>query len=101
MAYRAERPKEKAVAESLQQASSRVGIKLTLKALPDRRTTSRSTPASRRYVRANGIGLPTNGWGADWNDGYGFLVADRRQPGDPRDGWLVEPQRSATPRSTR
>ena len=34
MAYRAERPKEKATAESLQQSLARVGIKLTLKPLP-------------------------------------------------------------------
>ena len=36
MAYRAERPKEKATAEALQQSLARVGIKLTLKRLPDR-----------------------------------------------------------------
>ena len=36
IAYRAERPKEKATAESLQQSLARVGIKLTLKPLPDR-----------------------------------------------------------------
>ena len=47
IAYRAERPKEKATAEAFQQALSRVGIKLTLK--PYRRaTTSPNTPASRR-----------------------------------------------------
>ena len=34
MAYRAERPKEKATAESLQQSLARVGIKLTLKPYP-------------------------------------------------------------------
>ena len=34
MAYRAERPKEKATAEAFQQALARVGIKLTLKGFP-------------------------------------------------------------------
>src|SRR5690606_13702595 len=34
IAYRAERPKEKAAAESLQQSLARVGIKLTLKPYP-------------------------------------------------------------------
>ena len=37
ISYRAERPKEKAAAESLQQSLAKVGIKLTLKPLPDRR----------------------------------------------------------------
>ena len=36
MAYRSDRPKEQATAESLQQSLARVGIKLTLKPLPDR-----------------------------------------------------------------
>jgi hypothetical protein len=45
MAYRAERPKEKAVAESMQQSLAKVGIKLTLTRWR-RRTTSRCTSAS-------------------------------------------------------
>ncbi len=36
MAYRADRPKEKAAAESVQQSLARVGIKLTLQRLPVR-----------------------------------------------------------------
>ena len=80
MAYRAERPKEKATAESLQQALGRVGIKLTLKPLPAGRLLRARTPATRRSCVANGIGLATNGWGADWNDGFGFLsqIVDSR-----------------------
>ena len=35
ISYRADRPKEKAVAESLQQSLAKVGIKLTTKPLPD------------------------------------------------------------------
>ena len=50
IAYRADRPKEKAVAEALQQSLARVGIKLTLKPYPPA-TTSRSTPASRTSRR--------------------------------------------------
>jgi peptide/nickel transport system substrate-binding protein len=72
MAYRAERPKEKAVAESLQQSLARVGIKLTLKPFPtgDYFALYAGKPS---YRNANKLGLMTNGWGADWNDGYGFL----------------------------
>ena len=47
IAYRPERPKEKATAEAFQQALSRVGIKLTLKPYPQA-TTSPNTAASRR-----------------------------------------------------
>ena len=35
ISYRAERPKEKAAAESLQQSLAKVGIKLDIKPLPD------------------------------------------------------------------
>jgi peptide/nickel transport system substrate-binding protein len=72
MAYRADRPKEKATAEALQQALERVGIKLTLKPLPtgDYFSLYAGKPS---YRNSNNLGLMTNGWGADWNDGYGFL----------------------------
>ena len=44
-------------------------------------TTSSSTPASPTSPRRNNLGLiMTNGWGADWPDGFGFLQPDRRQP---------------------
>ena len=31
-------------------------------------------------MKANKLGLATNGWGADWNDGFGFLsqIVDSR-----------------------
>ncbi|MGQ0842285.1 ABC transporter substrate-binding protein [Actinokineospora sp.] len=79
IAYRAERPKEKATAESLQQSLARVGIKLTLKAFPAGDYFSQFA-GNPPYVVANGIGLSTNGWGADWNDGFGFLsqIVDSR-----------------------
>jgi peptide/nickel transport system substrate-binding protein len=79
MAYRAERPKEKATAESLQQSLARVGIKLTLKPYPQGDYFSQYA-GNPPYVVANKIGLATNGWGADWNDGFGFLsqIVDSR-----------------------
>lgn len=79
MAYRAERPKEKATAESLQQALQRVGIKLTLRPFPQGDYFSQYA-GNPPFVRNNKIGLATNGWGADWNDGFGFLsqIVDSR-----------------------
>jgi peptide/nickel transport system substrate-binding protein len=79
IAYRAERPKEKATAESLQQALARVGIKLTLKPYPQGDYFSQYA-GNPPFVRANNLGLVINGWGADWNDGFGFLsqIVDSR-----------------------
>ena len=79
MAYRADRPKEQAIAESLQQSLARVGIKLTLKGLPtgDYFSLYAGKPS---YRDSNKLGLMTNGWSADWNDGFGFLsqIVDSR-----------------------
>ncbi|GGL20861.1 ABC transporter substrate-binding protein [Mangrovihabitans endophyticus] len=72
MAYRAERPKEKATAEALQQSLARVGIKLTLKPYPQGDYFS-AYAGNPPFVVKNKLGLLTNGWGADWNDGFGFL----------------------------
>ena len=79
MAYRAERPKEKATAEAFQQALSRIGIKLTLKPYPQGDYFS-AYAGNPPFVVKNNIGLATNGWGADWNDGFGFLsqIVDSR-----------------------
>jgi peptide/nickel transport system substrate-binding protein len=79
IAYRAERPKEKATAESLQQSLARVGIKLTLKPFPQGDYFSQYA-GNPPYVRNNKLGLALNGWGADWNDGFGFLsqIVDSR-----------------------
>ena len=65
IAYRAERPKEKATAEAFQQALGRVGIKLTLKPYPqgDYFAQYAGLPP---YVVKNKLGLAVNGWGADW-----------------------------------
>lgn len=79
IAYRAERPKEKATAEAFQQALSRVGIKLTLKPFPqgDYFAQYAGLPP---YVVKNKLGLVLNGWQADWPDGFGFLsqIVDSR-----------------------
>ncbi|HET9655914.1 MAG TPA: ABC transporter substrate-binding protein [Kineosporiaceae bacterium] len=79
MAFRADRPKEKATAEAMQQALERVGIKLTLKGFPagDYFKLYAGKPD---YAKANNLGLMTNGWGADWPDGFGFIsqIVDSR-----------------------
>jgi peptide/nickel transport system substrate-binding protein len=79
VAYRAERPKEKATAESLQQALGKVGIKLTLKPYPqgDYFKLYAGKPS---FAKDNNLGLMANGWGADWTDGFGFLqqITDSR-----------------------
>jgi peptide/nickel transport system substrate-binding protein len=79
MAFRSDRPKEKAAAESVQQSLKRVGINVVLKGFPtgDYFSTYAGNPP---YARKNGLGLATNSWGADWNDGFGFLsqIVDSR-----------------------
>jgi peptide/nickel transport system substrate-binding protein len=79
IAYRNERPKEKATAEAFQQALAKVGIKLTLKGYAKADYFS-SYAGNPPYVKANNLGLALNGWGADWPDGFGFLsqIVDSR-----------------------
>ncbi len=79
IAYRAERPKEKATAEAFQQALSRVGIKLTLKPYPQGDYFAQYCGLPP-YVVKNKLGLCLNGWAADWPDGFGFLsqIVDSR-----------------------
>ncbi|MGN9784444.1 ABC transporter substrate-binding protein [Nonomuraea sp. ZG12] len=74
MTFRADRPREKALAEAMEQALSKVGIKLTLKGFPASSYFS-DYAGNTAYVKKNGIGLATHGWGSDWPDGYGFLQA--------------------------
>ncbi|GAY07471.1 ABC transporter substrate-binding protein [Pseudonocardia sp. N23] len=79
ISYRAERPKEKATAETLQQSLAKAGINLTIKPFPlnDYLKLYAGKPD---YAKANGLGLMVYGWGADWPDGYGFLsqIVDSR-----------------------
>ena len=72
MAFRSDRPKEQAEAEAFQQSLDRIGITVNLKPYPsaDYFTTQCGLP---KFVVKEGLGLCANGWGADWNDGYGFL----------------------------
>ncbi|HEY5845970.1 MAG TPA: ABC transporter substrate-binding protein [Microlunatus sp.] len=79
IAYRAERPKEKATAEAFQQALSRVGIKLTLKPYPQGDYFAQYA-GNPPYVVKNNLGMALNGWQSDWNDGFGFLsqITDSR-----------------------
>ncbi|MGI8993770.1 MAG: ABC transporter substrate-binding protein [Nocardioidaceae bacterium] len=79
MAFRSDRPKEDATAEAFQQALKRVGINLTLKGYPTDTYFSEQCGLPP-FVVKNDLGLCTNGWGADWNDGFGFLsqIVDSR-----------------------
>jgi len=72
MGWRDDRPKEKAEAEAFQETLGKVGIKVNVRALPGGDYSS-ATCGLPSYVVKNGIGLCANGWGADWNDGFGFL----------------------------
>jgi peptide/nickel transport system substrate-binding protein len=72
MAYRSDRPKEKATATAEQQALSKVGIKLTLQGYPSGKyfTNFAGVP---NFVHSHDLGLDVGGWAPDWPDGYGFL----------------------------
>ena len=91
ISYRAERPKEKATAEALQQSLAARRDQARHQALPDRSTTSSSTRASRTSRRRTTSGIMVYGWGADWPDGFGFLsqIVDSRV--DPRHRRQHEP----------
>ncbi len=79
ISYRAERPKEKATAESLQQSLAKVGIKLTIKPYPVS-DYAKLYAGKPDYAKANKLGIIVYGWGADWPDGFGFLsqIVDSR-----------------------
>ena len=72
MAFRSDRPKEKATATAQQQALSRVGIKLTLQGYPSGKyfTNFAGVP---NFVHEHDLGLAIGGWAPDWPDGYGML----------------------------
>jgi peptide/nickel transport system substrate-binding protein len=79
MAFRADRPKEKATAEASQQSLAKVGIKLELKGFPSG-DYYKLYAGKPDYAKANNLGLMTNGWGADWPEGFGFIsqIVDSR-----------------------
>lgn len=79
MGFRSDRPQEEATAEAFQQALDRIGIKVSLKGYPAATYFSENCGLPP-FVVENNLGLCTNGWGADWNDGFGFLsqIVDSR-----------------------
>jgi peptide/nickel transport system substrate-binding protein len=79
ISYRAERDAEKATAESLQQALQKVGIQTELKAYPQA-DYGKLYAGNVDFSKTNGLGIRIFGWGADWNDGFGFLsqIVDSR-----------------------
>jgi peptide/nickel transport system substrate-binding protein len=79
LTYRAERPKEKATAENLKSALQKVGINAELTGYPQGDYTKLYV-GKPEFAKANGLGLIVYGWGADWNEGYGFLqqIVDSR-----------------------
>ncbi|MEO3784312.1 ABC transporter substrate-binding protein [Actinocorallia sp. B10E7] len=76
---RADRPKEMAAAQAIQQGLAKVGIKVEIKSYPsgDYFTKYAGSPA---FMKSNKVGLAMMKWGADWPSGFGFLqqVVDGR-----------------------
>jgi peptide/nickel transport system substrate-binding protein len=72
MAYSTDIGKEVFGAEAVQQALSRVGIKVTLRGYPSS-TMYADFAGVPNYVHQHDLGLATGAWGADWPDGYAFL----------------------------
>jgi peptide/nickel transport system substrate-binding protein len=93
ISYRAERDKEKATAESLQQSLARVGIKLTIKPYPESDYT-KLYAGKPDFAKSNNLGVIVYGWGADWPDGFGFLsqIVDSRtiRPGGGNTNFSVK-----------
>ncbi len=79
ISYRAERPREKATAEALQQSLARVGINLEIKPFPQG-DYFKLYAGKPDFARSNNLGLMVTGWAADWPDGFGFLsqIVDSR-----------------------
>jgi len=77
--YRTDRGKEKAVAETLQESLKKAGIILTAKSYPTGDYT-KLYAGKPDFAKANKLGLIVYSWGADWNDGFGFLqqIVDSR-----------------------
>ena len=69
---RANRPKEVAGSQALQQALAKVGIKAEIQTFPSGQYFS-NFAGSTAFAKQKGVGLSFTGWGADWPSGYGFL----------------------------
>ncbi|MDX6744298.1 ABC transporter substrate-binding protein [Actinocorallia sp. A-T 12471] len=72
LTYRADRPKEVAAAESIQQSLGKAGIKVDLKGYPsgDYFTKYAGSPS---FLKNNNVGMAMMKWAADWPSGFGFL----------------------------
>jgi peptide/nickel transport system substrate-binding protein len=79
ISYRAERDQEKQTAQALQESLSKVGITTELKAYPQG-DYGKLYAGNVDFVKQNNLGMRVYGWGADWNDGFGFLsqIVDSR-----------------------
>ncbi len=79
IAFRGDRNKEKAVAETLQQSLKKAGITLTTKPYPTSDYT-KLYAGKPDFAKANKLGMIVYSWGADWADGFGFLsqIVDSR-----------------------
>jgi len=72
LSARSDRPKEVNSAVAIQAALAPVGINVTI----DKFTSDKyfgSFAGNPAYVKANKIALSMMKWGADWQDGYGFM----------------------------
>ncbi|GAB3664000.1 ABC transporter substrate-binding protein [Actinocorallia lasiicapitis] len=76
---RADRPKEVAAAQGVQQGLAKVGIKAEIKQVPAGDYFNKYAGAPK-WVHDNGVGLMFMAWAADWPSGFGFLqqVVDSR-----------------------
>jgi peptide/nickel transport system substrate-binding protein len=104
--------KSRAVAAATQQALSRVGIKVNLKAADSSQYYS-SFIGSPQNVAKNGLGIADAGWGADFPTGYGFYsqIVDGRnikpagnsnysELNDPKINSLIDESLTSTDRDT-
>lgn len=69
---RSDRPKEINAAVAIQSALSAVGITVTIDKSPASKYFS-DFAGNESYVKNNKIALSMMKWGADWQDGYGFM----------------------------
>lgn len=70
--YRSDRPKEKLVAEALEESLGKAGIKVSVKGVPTAQHNN-ETWGSPKYQKDHKLAMGTYGWAPDWPTGYGFL----------------------------
>ena len=72
IAVRADRAKDVASGEALQQSLAKVGIKAAIQKYPSGDWSARFA-GNPQFVKAHNLGIMVAGWGADWPSGFGFL----------------------------